>query len=200
MKDPNNPEKWMSCPRIDTEHPGLAYFCPLNELIVAKKLDALHKVIGKKGIGYTIFNNEGQKIFLAVREKSCRRFQVKIFNYYGNEVIEIKKPKYCVNKVHVWAPPGNFVGYVKQVNPCANTFLVKNREKQVVLKIKAPCFFGGVYDVLSRDELVGTMKKQWNVEALVNYDNFGVSFPVEMEVGDKAVLLGACFLIGYLKY
>lgn len=200
MKQPTTTEKWMSCPKIDTELPGLAYICPLNELIIAKKLDALHKVIGKKGVGYTIFNNEGQKIFLAVREKSCRRFQVKIFNFYGNEVIEIKKPNHCLNKVLVWAPPGNFVGYVKQIRTCANTFLVKNSSKEVIVKIKAQCFLGCVYDVLSGDELVGNIKKQWNVKALLNYDNFGVSFPVEMNMCDKAVLLGACFLIGYLKY
>ncbi|KAL0859424.1 hypothetical protein ABMA27_010603 [Loxostege sticticalis] len=199
MKDTDKTEKWMSCPKNDIEYPGLAYVCPLSELIVAKKLDALHQVIGKKG-GYTIFNNEGQKIFLAVEEKTYRRFLVKIFNHYGNEVIEIKKPKLCLNEVHVWAPPGNFVGYVKQSGLWANTFLVKNKCKEVVVKIKAQGCKGSVYDVLSRDELVGNIRKQWNVEALIKYKNFGVSFPVEMEVGDKAVLLGACFLIGYLKY
>lgn len=187
-------EKWMTCPKVDIEFPGLAYIYPLDELIVAKKFDALHEVIGQKGDCYTIFNNEGQKIFLAVQKKKCRKIDLTIFNYYGNEVIQIKKP--FTRRVQVWAPPGNFVGDV-QKSGCKRTYFVKGNGTD--LKVRVQSCRGGQYDVLFGDELVGQIRKQWQVRALMGLENYGVSFPLEMEVGDKAVLLGACFLIGYLK-
>ncbi|KAG6458824.1 hypothetical protein O3G_MSEX011074 [Manduca sexta] len=186
--------KWMACPKIDTVHPGLAYIWPLDELVVAKQKDALHDIIGKPGISYTIFNKEGQKVFLAVHEKHCRKFDLKIFNIYGNEVIQVKKPKFCLTRIFVWAPPGNYVGSVSKGRPCGKIYLVKDRCGEVILKLQARGFFQVIYDVLSDRDHVGILAPKWKLEVL-NVKNFGVSFPIDMDVGYKAVLLGACFLL-----
>lgn len=193
--------KWMQCPKINTEFPGLAYIYPLNELIIVKEKDSLHNVISKTGTCYTIFNNQCQKVFLAVQEKRCKKFEVNIFNYYGNEVIQVKRPyKLCLNKALVWAPPGNFVGSVNEVKKYVNKYLVKNKDGEVVLLIKANGLFHYVYSILSGHEEVGIVKQNWALTAVLSVNNFGISFPVGADVGDKAVLLGACFLIGCLKY
>jgi len=45
---------------------------------------------------------------------------------------------------------------------------------------------------------VGIISKQWSGiarEAFTDADNFGISFPMDLDVKIKAVLLGACFLI-----
>lgn len=54
--------------------------------------------------------------------------------------------------------------------------------------------------VKSLDEVsnVGRISKQWSgflKEAFTDADNFGVSFPMDLDVKMKAVMLGACFLI-----
>ncbi len=54
--------------------------------------------------------------------------------------------------------------------------------------------------VLSLDEStnVGRISKQWTGlarEAFTDADNFGISFPMDLDVKIKAVLFGACFLI-----
>lgn len=191
----------MECPKIETEFPGLAYVYPLNELVIVQEEDALHNVIGNTGTGYTVFNSLGQKVFLAVQETRCRKFNIKIYNYFGNEVIQVKRPyKLCLDKALVWAPPGNFVGSVNEVKRCVNTYLVKNKDGKVVLKIKAQGLLHFVYSILSGDEEVGMVNNKWGFAAMLSVKNFGISFPAATDVGDKAVLLGACFLIGCLKY
>ena len=50
------------------------------------------------------------------------------------------------------------------------------------------------------DELtaVGSISKQWSGlmrEAFTDADNFGIKFPLDLDVKIKAVLFGACFLI-----
>ena len=138
-----------------------------------------------------------------VLEKGFRKFYVKIFNNYGNEVIHVKRPyQFCANRVLVWAPPGNFVGSVKELKFCHNTYIVKNQTGKSVLKIIAEGIFQFVYKIymVYGGRAIGIVKKQWELAAVVNVKNFGVSFPAELDFRDKAVLLGALFLIGYLKY
>lgn len=61
-------------------------------------------------------------------------------------------------------------------------------------------FFVHTLQVLSVDETasVGRVSKQWTgyiQEAFTDADNFGIKFPLDLDVKIKAVLLGACFLI-----
>lgn len=45
---------------------------------------------------------------------------------------------------------------------------------------------------------VGKISKQWTGlvrETFTDADNFGISFPMDLDVKIKAVLFGACFLI-----
>lgn len=48
------------------------------------------------------------------------------------------------------------------------------------------------------DKPIGRISKQWSgilKEVFTDTDNFGIQFPLDMDVKMKAVLLGACFLI-----
>ncbi len=48
------------------------------------------------------------------------------------------------------------------------------------------------------DQSIGRISKQWSgllKEVFTDTDNFGIQFPLDMDVKMKAVLLGACFLI-----
>ncbi|XP_039761189.1 phospholipid scramblase 2-like [Pararge aegeria] len=184
-------KEWMPCPKANTDFPGLAYLCPLNELIVAEENDNLHNLIGLKDIGYTIFNNQGQKVFLAV-QKGKYKIEIRIYNCYGNEIIKVEKPyAWCLNKALIWAPPGNFVGSLHETRSCLKTYFIKNHVGEKVLKIKARAFRNNSgFSILSNNEKVGEVTTRWR---------YSVSFPIEMDVPVKCILLGACFLICWTK-
>lgn len=45
---------------------------------------------------------------------------------------------------------------------------------------------------------IGKISKQWTGllrEAFTDSDNFGIQFPIDLDVRMKAVMIGACFLI-----
>lgn len=49
---------------------------------------------------------------------------------------------------------------------------------------------------------IGQIRKQWSgllKEVFTDTDNFGIQFPMDMDVKMKAVLMGACFLIVSIK-
>ena len=50
---------------------------------------------------------------------------------------------------------------------------------------------------------VGKISKQWSgvlKEAFTDADNFGISFPMDLDVKIKATLLGAVFLIDFMFF
>lgn len=183
-------KEWMTCPKVDIEYPGLAYLYPLEELIIVQGTGALHSLIGLKNINFTIFNNLGQKVFLAVL-KGQYKFQIRIYNYYGNEIIQVERPySWCLNKALIWAPPGNFVGSVQEIK-CRKSYLVKNHLGETVMKIEArQCITNDGYNVLSNNDIVGLVTTRWQ---------YAVTFPSEMDVAYKCILLGACFLLNLKK-
>ncbi|KAF4519482.1 hypothetical protein B566_EDAN010091 [Ephemera danica] len=52
-------------------------------------------------------------------------------------------------------------------------------------------------------EQVGTITKQWSgfiKESFTDADNFSVTFPKDLDVKMKAVMLGACFFIDFMHF
>lgn len=116
-----------------------------------------------------------------------------------------------LKKVEVQAPPGQVVGYVKQAwSILKPKYLIQDASEQTVLKIEGPCctcnICGDVeFQVYSADgeTPVGQIRKQWSgiaKEMFTDADNFGITFPMDLDVNVKATLLGAVFLIDFMFF
>ncbi|XP_033832497.1 phospholipid scramblase 1-like [Periophthalmus magnuspinnatus] len=116
-----------------------------------------------------------------------------------------------MSEVEIQSPPGFPIGYVEQNwHPFLPKFTVLDATRSAQLKIKGPfcdckCCSDVVFEVLSRDEeaVVGQISKQWGgflQEGFSDADNFGISFPMDLDVKVKAVLLGAVFLIDFMYF
>lgn len=94
---------------------------------------------------------------------------------------------------------------------CIPEFHVKDAQGTPILKIEGPFFtcscFGSDVEfkvlAIGSDREVGMITKQWSgllKEAFTDTDNFGVSFPKDLDVKAKATLLGAVFLIDFMFF
>lgn len=114
--------------------------------------------------------------------------------------------------MEVSAPPGTILGTVEQEwSIFCPSFAVKNASGDTVLRIEGPfctmSICGDVeFKVMSGDGAVqvGKISKQWSGllrEMFTDTDYFGITFPMDLDVRMKAVMLGACFLIvsSYLR-
>ncbi|XP_046708085.1 phospholipid scramblase 1-like isoform X3 [Silurus meridionalis] len=137
----------------------------------------------------------------------------------GYEVMRLTRPlrcgsccfPCCLQELEVQSPPGFPIGYIVQTwHPCLPKYTIQNEKKQDILKIVGPCCPWKCcsdvnFEVLSLDETasVGRISKQWAgllKEAFSDAENFGIEFPMDLDVKMKAVLLGACFLIDFMFY
>ncbi|KAK7047721.1 Phospholipid scramblase 3, partial [Halocaridina rubra] len=148
----------------------------------------------------------------------ARPFEMILEDIQGQEIIHLSRPLRCnswccpeswLQSIDISAPPGNPIGSIHQewsfCTPFAGKFVVQNTSGDTVLRIHGPtcpCSCGSdvVFEVLSQDGAVkvGTITKQWRgfcAEAFTDTDNFGITFPLDMEVKSKALLIGAMFLI-----
>ncbi|XP_038076557.1 phospholipid scramblase 2-like isoform X1 [Patiria miniata] len=120
----------------------------------------------------------------------------------------------CGFEVAVEAPVGQVVGYVRQAQSgWSPHYDILNANREPVLKIRGPCCvcqgacctWDQNFNVMSTDlaNEVGKVSKQWSgfvKEIYTNADNFGVSFPTDLDVKVKATLLGAVFLIDFMFF
>lgn len=178
---------------------------------------------------YTIRNAAGLKTYWAAEINNyfimyyCgtqRPFEIRILDAAGFEVIRLLRPyrctfwccPCCLQVLDVMAPPGNFLGRVKQewtiVRPC---YRIENAFGKTVLRIRGPifpcniCARDIVFTILTPDgkRQVGAIRKMWSGllrEAFTDADFYGLNFPPKLDVGLKALLLGAVFLIDFMFF
>ncbi|CAH2247030.1 phospholipid scramblase 1-like [Pelobates cultripes] len=221
---------WMPAPpAIPNCPPGLEYLSQVDQLLVHQQVELLEAFTGfETNNKYEIKNTLGQRVYFAAEENDCctrnccgaaRSFAMTIVDNMGREVIKLIRPyrcssccfPCCLQKLEVQAPPGVIAGYVKQNwHPCLPKFSILNENEEEIFKIKGPCIpcscFSDVnFELTSLDgtSQVGRISKQWTglvKETFTDADNFGVQFPMDLDVKMKAVVLGACFLIDFMFF
>ncbi|KAI8772467.1 phospholipid scramblase 2 [Biomphalaria glabrata] len=213
----------VSCP------PGLEYLTQVDQLLVKQKIEALEAFTGfETNNKYEVKNSMNQRVFIAVEDTCCctrnccgsaRPFDMKIMDNHKKEIIHLSRPlrcstcwcPCCLQKLTVEAPKGSVIGYVRQAwSLCHPKYKINNAEDQTMLRIKGPCcrcnICGDIeFEVTSPDEQthVGQITKQWSglaKEVFTDADNFGVTFPLDLDVKTKATVLGAVFLIDFMYF
>ncbi|XP_014405292.1 PREDICTED: phospholipid scramblase 3 [Myotis brandtii] len=135
------------------------------------------------------------------------------------EVLRLLRPLHCgcsccpcgLQEMEVQSPPGTTIGHVLQTwHPFLPKFSIQDADRLTILRVVGPCWTCGCgsdtnFEVKTPDESrsVGRISKQWGglvQEALTDADDFGLQFPLDLDVRVKAVLLGATFLIDYMFF
>lgn len=209
--------------------PGLEYLTQINQILVHQKVEVLELVTGwETNNVYVVKNNMGQQVFVATEEndifttQACgpsRPFTICLHDNGGQQVLTLTRPlrcssccfPCCLQELEVQSPPGNPIGYVEQNwHPVLPRFSILNERREPQLKIQGPCcncrcVSDVIFQVMSADGSVevGQIRKQWGgfmQEGMTDADNFGISFPLGLDVKMKAVMLGACFLIDFMFF
>jgi len=209
--------------------PGLQYLAMIDQLVVKQKVELLEAFSGfETNNKYKIFNSLGQMVYTSKEDTDCctrqlcgpgRPFDMVISDNQGMEVIHLNRPlrcqaccfPCCLQEMEVSSPPGTVVGTIEQqwtlIYP---QFVIKDEGGNPVLKIEGPlCPISCCGDVdfkiisVQTGSEVGLITKQWSgfaKEAFTDADNFGISFPLDLDVKVKATLLGSLFLIDFMFF
>lgn len=227
---PKGQPNWMPPPQstIPGCPVGLEYLTQIDQLLIHQQVELLELVTGFETENkYRIRNTLGQDVFFAAENSNCclrqycgpsRPFAMSILDNTQREVIHLERPLRCsgwccfccLQRVEVFAPVGTMLGTIEQ--DCSFLypwFSIKDASGDTVLKIKGPCCYCRCceveFQILSGDgtQEVGKITKQWSglaKEYFTDADNFGIQFPMDLDVKMKAILIGACFLIDFMFF
>lgn len=208
---------------------GLEYLVLVDQLLVHQQMEAFEVMTGWETENkYEIKNSMGQKIYMAQEDSGCcgrcccgntRAWDINILDNFQKPVMRLSRGlrcshccfPCCLQEVEVQAPIGTTIGYVSQDwSLCRSYFTIHDAERKPVLKIKGPCYlrckcFGEIpFDVMTLNaQKVGRVTKQWSglmKEVISDADNFGITFPMDLDVKVKASLLAACLLIDFMFF
>ncbi|XP_033764118.1 LOW QUALITY PROTEIN: phospholipid scramblase 2-like [Pecten maximus] len=154
-----------------------------------------------RGFSLHITDNTGQEIIKCVRDFKCCVGLCWLANFDA-----------WAHEIAVEAPVGTVVGYVRQERSLWTPhYSIRDASRETVFNIKGPCCVvnGCCWDqdfiVWSKDwtDEVGKISKKWSGftrELNTEVDNFGINFPMDLDVKLKAVMLGAVFLIDFIFF
>ncbi|XP_046381082.2 phospholipid scramblase 2-like isoform X1 [Haliotis rufescens] len=157
----------------------------------------------QRGFTMHITDNNSQEVIRVQREFKCCAGWNCCANADG-----------CAHLCSIEAPVGQLVGYVRQMKSCMEPrFAIMDPNMDTILTIVGPgCIIQGpcctqdqefVVSSANEENQVGKISKQWSGylrEAFTDADNFGISFPMDLDVKMKSVMLGAVFLIDFMFF
>lgn len=186
--------------RIEQKKETLEFINPFNqantyyvrdqsgrELLLAEEYR--HFLLGSSAFTLRI-RDQTQEIFTVKRRLACVPF-----GYCFPRLLE---------RLVIEAATGEPIGTVDQVRRgCSLYFTIKDEAGQVQLSVRFPSSMSFCSDMAFEvvdvhDNVVGEIRKKWAgfaQEAFTNADNFGVSFPVDLDVKFKALLISVTFLL-----
>ncbi|EPQ11468.1 Phospholipid scramblase 2, partial [Myotis brandtii] len=162
---------WMPAPPPPSDcPPGLEYLSQIDQILIHQQVELLEVLIGfETNNKYEIKNSLGQRIYFAVEDTDC-----------------------CTRNCC-----GANRSFTMRILDLMGREVITLERPLRCTSCCCPCCLQEIKS-LDEENVVGKISKQWTGfvrEAFTDADNFGIQFPLDLDVKMKAVLLGACFLI-----
>jgi len=219
-----------SYPKTTEVPPGLDVLQGLEKMLVKQELELLEIYCHCEGKNhYSVRDDHGREIMKAGETTCCcwlrccccnktRPFTFTIDDFDGNEIYLDRSLRCntcfcpcCMNKVRVSMRNGLTIGYVKQRwSLCRSSFNITDGDGTPVLRITGPlwtssCCCGSVNFKIKdmSGKKLGKISKQWGgimKEAFTDADTYAISFPADLDVKIKGVLIAAAILIDFMFF
>jgi len=209
--------------------PGIRSLIKLDALFINQHVNLREMLSGVEQVNqYQIKNTNNDKLFVALEDSSfacqffcCdeRSFVIKLYGGLSQfEGLSIERPLrrcgccmpcWCNEQINVSSRGVPLGTVVKTWNPILPTFAIRNNENELVAKIRGPFITascGGpiAFVITSPDGAhLGDIVKLWAgaaQEFQTSADNFKLTFPVELDLSSKGLLLAAVFLIDFIFF
>lgn len=164
---------------------------------------------------YNILDSSGSLMYLAAEWKgsfwtriilqSIRPFTIYIMAPDGSRVLILqRKFRFYFHKLGIFDVDWNPLGTVqRRFSFLRRHYSVLGKSGHELFHLFGPILHPWTFIIRIPGQEIGKITKKWSgffKESFTNADNFGVTFPVDMDVTWKSLLLGAVFLIDFVHF
>ncbi|MCX5785272.1 MAG: phospholipid scramblase-related protein [Elusimicrobia bacterium] len=163
---------------------------------------------------YAVLDSSNQQLYWAAEESSVlvrlflkvlRPLTMHILSMEGRPVIKSVKPfRFFFHEATIFNSEGRPLGKIKRrFSILTKKFTVEEPQGAVMYSICAPVLHPWTFKISKNDIETGEIVKKWSglgKEVFTDADNFSVKFPQGANEEQKAVLLGALFLIDMVYF
>ncbi len=141
------------------------------------------------------------RIFL----KALRPFTMHLFSPQGTGLFKLKRPfRFYFHELDVCQPNGAPLGKIKRrFAVLRRIYSVIDRHGHEIFRLFGPLLHPWTFQIQKGGQELGKITKKWSglvKESFTDADNFGITFPEGIDLSQKAVLLGAVFLIDFVHF
>nr|XP_054920591.1 phospholipid scramblase 2-like [Dermacentor andersoni] len=208
---------------------GLEYLTKIDQLIVSQVVNLFNVLLpSRTQSSYVVMNTMDQVVFSVTEDYNfmwrsigtMRPFQMAMRDSRNATVLRLDRPLRCdsclcfccLQKMDVRDASGATIGSLRmEFTLIYPNFSVLDSQNNAVLLIRGPCCTRSIccedveFDIVTMDGVtkIGAITKVWGglwKEACTVADNFAITFPLDLEVKMKAVLLGAVILLDRIYF
>lgn len=141
------------------------------------------------------------RIFL----KALRPFTMHLFSPQGTGLFKLTRPfRFYFHELDVCQSNGAPLGKIKRrFAVLRRIYSVIDRNGHEMYELFGPLLHPWTFKIQKGGQELGKITKKWSglaKETFTDADNFGITFPPEIDLSQKAVLLGAVFLIDFVHF
>ena len=164
---------------------------------------------------YSVISSDGSELYFAEEVggsfltrtflKAARPFTITLNDPGKKTVLTLKRPfRWFFYELSVYNSEGALLGTIKrQFDLLRRVYSIMDAQGQEMFQLFGPILHPWTFRIMKQGEELGKITKKWSgllKESFTDADNFGVMFPAGIDVSQKAVLLGAVFLIDFAHF
>jgi len=164
---------------------------------------------------YVVLDSSGNELYVAVEEggsmllrwflKAWRPFEIHIRKFDQKPVIRVVRPfRFYFHELYIYGENEILLGTIKRnFAILRRIYSVLDSSGKKIFQLFGPILHPWTFEI--KDELKehGKITKKWSglmKEGFTDADNFGVTFPRNWTIEQKAIFLGAVFLIDFVHF
>jgi len=164
---------------------------------------------------YIVLDSTGRELYMAVEEggstllrwflKALRPFEINVRRLDHQLVIHAVRPfRFFFHELKVYGARENLVGTIKrEFSLIRRIYSVFDANGRRILQLFGPILHPWTFEIRDDSKVYGKITKKWSgllKEGFTDADNFGVTFPNDWPNEQKALFLGAVFLIDFVHF
>lgn len=179
-----------------------------GEILTGFETKNRYEVIGRQNstlLDVEEVSESAMAVMTRVFLKSLRPFTMNLFSSQGTALFQLNRPfRFYFHELEVFSSNGTPLGTIKRrFSILRRIYSVVDRSGRELFILFGPLLHPWTFNIMQGDRELGKITKKWSglaKESFTDADNFGIIFPEGIDLTQKAILLGAVFLIDFVHF